>query len=52
MNNSTETDQASMSLYIFASKPVPLLGWKAQPTSNVGGIGIPPYVASDTTLEL
>ena len=51
MNNSTETDQASMPLYIFASKSVSLLGWKAQPTSNVGGVGTPPYVANSTQLQ-
>ena len=45
MKNFSETDQASMPLGIFASKLVSLLGWKAQPTSNVGGVGTPPYVA-------
>ena len=37
-NNSTETDQASMSLGIFASKLVSL-------KTNIGGISIPPYLA-------
>ena len=45
MNNSTETVHASMPLGIFASKLVSLLGWKVQPTSNIGGVGTPPYVA-------
>ena len=43
--NLNEIDYASMPLGIFASKSVSLLGWKAQPTSNVGGVGTPPYVA-------
>ena len=51
MNNSIETDHASMPLGIFASKSVSLLGWKAQPTSNVGGGGTPPYVANSTQLQ-
>ena len=46
MKNFSETDHTSMPLGIFASKSVSLLGWKAQPTSNVGGVGTPPYVAS------
>ena len=35
----------------FASKSVSLLGWKAQPTSNAGGVGTPPYVANSTQLQ-
>ena len=69
MNNSTETDHASMPLGVFASELIPdvgmamptyfdfasksvsLLGWKAQPTSNIGGVGTPPYVANSTQLQ-
>ena len=51
MKNFLEIDHASKHLGIFASKLVSLLGWKAQPTSNVGGVGTPPYVANSTQLQ-
>ena len=46
MNNSNETDSASMPLGIFASKSVSLSDWQIRPTSNVVGVGTPPYVAA------